>query len=187
MGRSFIRPEYQKSYAPLLLLWKGIGKFIVENPYYKTLFGPVSITNEYQTMSKHLMVGFLKKTKFRQDMAEFVRARKPLRSRPVRGWDMDAAVGFLKDDIDDISELISSIETDNKGVPILLKQYIRLGGQIIGFNVDPAFGNVLDGLIMVDLTKTEPKMLERYLGKDGAQRFLSYHQHTETDRHANCA
>ncbi|HXY55509.1 MAG TPA: GNAT family N-acyltransferase [Nitrospirota bacterium] len=187
LGRSFIRPEYQKSYAPLLLLWKGIGKFIIENPYYKTLFGPVSITDEYQPMSKQLMVGFLKKTKFRQDMAEFVRARKPLRSRSVRGWDMDAAVRFLNDDIDDISELISSIETDNKGVPILLKQYIRLGGKIIGFNVDPAFGNVLDGLIMVDLTKTEPKMLERYLGKDGAQRFLSYHQHTETDRHASCA
>jgi putative hemolysin len=187
LGRSFIRPEYQKSYAPLLLLWKGIGKFIVENPYYKTLFGPVSITSEYQTMSKQLMVGFLKKTKFRPDMAEFVRARNPLRSRSVRGWDMDAAVSSLKDDIDDISELVSSIETDSKGVPILLKQYIRLGGQIIGFNVDPAFGNVLDGLIMVDLTKTEPKMLERYLGKDGAHRFLSYHEHTVTERHADCA
>jgi hypothetical protein len=93
----------------------------------------------------------------------------------------------MKDDIDDISELISSIETDRKGIPILLKQYIRLGGQIVGFNVDPAFGNVLDGLIMVDLTKTEPKMLERYLGKDGAQHFFAYHRHTGTDRHANCA
>jgi putative hemolysin len=187
LGRSFIRPEYQKSYAPLLLLWKGIGRFIVENPYYKTLFGPVSITNEYQSMSKQLMVGFLKMTRYRPDMAEFVRARKPHRSKPVKGWDIDAAVRSMKDDIDDISELISSIETDRKGIPILLKQYIRLGGQIVGFNVDPAFGNVLDGLIMVDLTKSEPKMLERYLGKDGAQHFLAYHQHTGTERHANCA
>ncbi len=93
----------------------------------------------------------------------------------------------MKDDIDDISELISSIETDRRGIPILLKQYLRLGGQIIGFNVDPSFGNVLDGLIMVDLTKTEPKMLDRYLGKDGAQRFIAYRRHEGTGHHANCA
>jgi putative hemolysin len=92
LGRSFIRPEYQKSYAPLLLLWKGIGRFIVENPYYKTLFGTVSITNEYQAMSRQLMVGFLKRTRYRPDMAEFVRARKPLRSKPSKIWDIDAAV-----------------------------------------------------------------------------------------------
>ncbi|HUI68272.1 MAG TPA: GNAT family N-acyltransferase [Nitrospirota bacterium] len=186
LGRSFIRPEYQKSYGPLLLLWKGIGRFIVENPYYKTLFGPVSITNEYQAMSRQLMVGFLKKTRYRPDMAEFVRARRPLRSKPSKIWDIDAAVRSMGDDIDAISEAVSSIETDRKGIPILLKQYIKLGGQIAGFNVDPAFGNVLDGLIMVDLTKTEPKMLERYLGKDGAQNFLAYHR-TGTSRYATCA
>ena len=186
LGRSFIRPEYQKSYGPLLLLWKGIGRFIVENPYYKTLFGPVSITNEYQAMSKHLMVGFLKRTRYRPDMAEFVRARRPLRSKPSKIWDIDAAVRSMGDDVDAISEMISSIETDRKGIPILLKQYIKLGGQIAGFNVDPSFGNVLDGLIMVDLTRTEPKILERYLGKNGAQHFLAYHR-TGTDRYATCA
>jgi len=186
LGRSFIRPEYQKSYGPLLLLWKGIGRFIVENPYYKTLFGPVSITNEYQAMSKHLMVGFLKRTRYRPDMAEFVRARRPLRSKPSKIWDIDAAVRSMGDDVDAISEMISSIETDRKGIPILLKQYIKLGGQIAGFNVDPSFGNVLDGLIMVDLTRTEPKILERYLGKNGAQHFLAYHR-KGTDRYATCA
>jgi putative hemolysin len=187
LGRSFIRPEYQKSYFPLLLLWKGIGKFIVENPYYKTLFGPVSITNEYQAMSRQLMVGFLKRTRYRPDMAEFVRARKPLRSKPSKMWDIDAAVRSMGDDVDAISEVISSIETDRKGIPILLKQYIKLGGQIAGFNVDSAFGNVLDGLIMVDLTKTEPKLLERYLGKGGAQHFLAYHHCSRTNRYAACA
>ncbi|MDB5302484.1 MAG: hypothetical protein JWM97_33, partial [Phycisphaerales bacterium] len=52
LGRSFVRAEYQKSYAPLLMLWKGIGRFVVENPQYKTLFGPVSISNDYQGISK---------------------------------------------------------------------------------------------------------------------------------------
>ena len=28
LGRSFVRAEYQRDYAPLLLLWKGIGRFV---------------------------------------------------------------------------------------------------------------------------------------------------------------
>ena len=114
-----------------------------------------------------------------------MRARKPLQSQPLKGWDIDAAVRIMKDDVDDMSELVSCIEKDRKGIPVLLKQYLRMGGQLIGFNVDPAFGNVLDGLIMVDLTKTEPGMLKRYLGKDGAESFLSYHH--GSGRHAECA
>jgi hypothetical protein len=33
---------------------------------------------------------------------------------------------------------------------------MRLGGKLLAFNVDPAFSNVLDGLILVDLVQTEP-------------------------------
>ena len=32
LGRSFVRAEYQKSYAALLLLWKGIGQYVARNP-----------------------------------------------------------------------------------------------------------------------------------------------------------
>ena len=187
MGRSFIRPEYQRSYAPLLLLWKGIGRFLVENPHYKTLFGPVSITDEYQTLSKQLITLFLKTNRFRSDLACLVRPRNPIRHGTMRGVDVDTALSVMRDNVDTVSELISCIEKDRKGVPILLKHYLKLGGEIIGFNRDPAFGNVLDGLIMVDLTRTEPKMLERYLGKEGTQHFLACHRPAGTDTLAHCA
>ena len=52
LGRSFIRAEYQRTFAPLLLLWKGIGRYVVNHPQCKMLFGPVSISNIYQTASK---------------------------------------------------------------------------------------------------------------------------------------
>ena len=29
VGRSFVRPEHQRNYASLMLLWKGIGAFVV--------------------------------------------------------------------------------------------------------------------------------------------------------------
>ena len=56
---------------------------------------------------------------------------------------------------------------------MLLRQYLRLGGKLLGFNVDPEFSNALDGLIVVDLTRTERKLLDRYLGRDEAQHFLA--------------
>lgn len=59
LGRSFVRPEYQRGFAPLLALWKGIGAYVASNPRYKVLFGPVSISNQYQAVSRELMVTFL--------------------------------------------------------------------------------------------------------------------------------
>jgi putative hemolysin len=176
LGRSFVRPEYQKSYLPLLLLWKGIARFIVDHPHYKRLFGPVSITDEYQALSKQLMVAYLKTDKYERAMAALVRPRKPHRAWPLLGWDVAAMVEVLQHDVDNVSEIVSCIEADGKGIPVLLKQYLKLGGRILGFNVDPAFGNTLDGLILVDLTQTEPRILERYLGKAEARAFLARHQ-----------
>ncbi|MGD8666416.1 MAG: GNAT family N-acyltransferase [Desulfobacterales bacterium] len=175
MSRSFVRPEYQKSYTPLLLLWKGIGQFVVRHPRYKILFGAVSITDEYSSYSRRLMASFLKSNSFLQDLSQLVRPRKPYRQKAIPELETTKAASW-PEDIDELSSWISDIETDGKGVPILLKQYLKLGGKLLSFNIDPAFGNVLDGLIMVDLTATDPNLLKRYMQADGFATFMSYHQ-----------
>ena len=169
LGRSFIRPEYQKGFAPLLLLWKGIGKFVAANPCAKTLFGPVSISNQYQSISRDLMIGFLEKSTSIAEWAGLVRPR----NAPDRGH---ASVPCS--DVEELSDIIGDIEPGQPGIPVLLRQYLKLGGKLLGFNVDPEFSDVLDGLIVVDLTKTEPKLLERYLGKAEAASFLNFHKET---------
>ena len=58
---------------------------------------------------------------------------------------------------------------------MLLRQYLRLGGRLLGFNVDRQFGDALDGLIMVDLREVEEAVLARYMGKRGAAAFRAYH------------
>ena len=111
LGRSFVRLEYQKSYTPLLLLWKGIARFIVDNPRYKTLFGPVSITREYQALSKQLMINYLKVNRYRTDLAGFIRPRRPHRLKTVQKMGHRRhRTHMLKDDSDNISDLISCIE-----------------------------------------------------------------------------
>ena len=173
LGRSFVREEYQRGFTPLLLLWKGIGAFVARNPQYKILFGPVSISNQYQAVSRELMISFLEKYALLRDWAGLVRNRHALCERFLKGANRPALPnsGF---DIDDLSELVSDIEQKQTAVPILLRQYLKLGGKLLGFNVDPKFANALDGLILVDLTKTDPKLLERYLGKSEAKSFLEF-------------
>jgi hypothetical protein len=65
--------------------------------------------------------------------------------------------------------LVSDLEPDAKAVPVLLKHYLKLNGRLIAFNVDEGFGGCLDGLIVVDLTQTDPKLLAAYMGEDGAR------------------
>ncbi len=164
LGRSFIRQEYQKSYAPLLLLWKAIGKFVAANPRHRRLFGPVSISNQYQSLSREMMISFLEKSASIPSWRHLVTARNA--PPPARAQ-------ALCQNLDELSDLVSDIEPNHAGIPVLLRQYLRLGGKLLGFNVDPEFSNALDGLIVVDLTRTERKLLDRYLGRDEAQHFLA--------------
>lgn len=174
MGRSFIRAEYQRSYAGLLLLWRGIGQYVVANPSYRTLFGPVSISNGYQLISRQLIVAYLKRHHATHELARQVKPRNPFKRSglPRRRGPAPSSI----DDLEKVSTLISHIEADQKSVPVLLKQYLKLGGRLLGFNVDPGFSDVLDVLIAVDLRVTDPKILEKYMGKDGAASFQAHDQ-----------
>lgn len=174
MGRSFIRPEYQRRHTSLSLLWRAIGEFIAKNPRYRILFGPVSISKDYHALSKDLLVQFMKESTRQADLAAYVRAKRPPRPRLLSRSDKKRLRAAIKD-IDDISALISEIETDRKGVPVLMRQYLKLNATIISFNLDPDFSDVIDGLVIVDLLKTDEKILRRFMGDKGQADFHAYH------------
>ena len=175
LGRSFIRPEYQRQFAPLLLLWKAIGAFVARHPEYSMLIGAVSVSNEYSPASRELIARYFEKQNPSERWRGAVRARRPLRGNLVQKWET-AALCSLLPDVDDLSAPISDLEPDGKGIPILVRQYVRLGGKLLAFSVDPQFGNTLDGFVMVDLTRTSPEILARYMGREQAQNFLAWHR-----------
>jgi putative hemolysin len=156
LGRSFIRPEAQKNYQALLMLWRGIGVFLSRNPEYRRMFGPVSISPAYRMASRALMARYLAAHHFDAALAALLKPRKPFAPRPSAPWPEPA-------NLDDLDGLVRDIEPDGKGVPVLLRHYLRLNARLAGFNVDPAFGNCLDGLIVVDLDQVPAKQLERFL------------------------
>jgi putative hemolysin len=184
LGRSFVRPEYQRQYAPLLLLWKGIARLLVTHPQTPILFGAVSISNGYNQVSREMIYRFFE-ARMREEEATgsiepnmiepgMIAPRRPFRPAWLRPWDCRAMSHILRD-LEELSEPITDVEGDGKGVPILLRKYAKIGGKLLGFNVDRRFSNVLDGLVMVDLRRTEAAVLERFMGKDGAEKFLRYH------------
>jgi putative hemolysin len=171
IGRSFVRPEYQRSFAPLLLLWKGIAAYVARHARYRVLFGPVSISNDYSSASRELITGFLRAQNADAARARLVRARHPLPSaggaRLVRRE--AAELGRL----DALESVVASLEPDGKGVPVLLRQYLKLGARVLGFNVDPAFGDSIDVLVAVDLLETDPRVLAKYMGREAAAAYLA--------------
>ncbi|HWX43512.1 MAG TPA: lysophospholipid acyltransferase family protein [Blastocatellia bacterium] len=173
LGRAFVKPEYQRAVVPLSLLWKGIAHYVLRRPRYRVLFGTVSISNDYNSASKHLMVEFLSNHCYDDRLASLVRAKNPFNSgrlgRRAGDWS-----GLVKN-VEDLSAVVSDIEPDNRSIPVLIRQYLKLGGRLIGFNLDHTFGDSLDGLMIIDLVETDPKILERYMGRDEAAEFLSYH------------
>ena len=175
LGRSFVRSEYQRTFRALMLLWKGIGAFVVQNPRYKYLFGPVSITSEYDAVSRHLIAHFFRKNNHHRSLARLVKARNPLRRSRLKGRELKAVLKLLGD-VQGLSDVVADIEEDEKGIPILLKQYVKLGGKTLGFNVDQDFSDVLDAFILVDLTRTDQRILVKYMGESGAQSFLQAHR-----------
>jgi putative hemolysin len=149
LGRSFIVKEYQRKPMPLFLLWKGILYFLIKNPEYRYLIGPVSISSRFSNFSKGLIINFMKTNYFDHEFARFITPRNSF-SVPVSKDDTE--VIFEKsNDLNKLDKFIQDIEPDDFRMPVLLKKYIKLNGRIIGFNVDPKFNNALDGLLILDL------------------------------------
>ncbi|MGD0792865.1 MAG: GNAT family N-acyltransferase [Terriglobales bacterium] len=175
LGRSFVRPEYQRQYAPLLLLWKGIARFVAAHPETPVLFGAVSISNEYSSLSREMIVRYFEQREDGREFGDLIQARTPFRAPKLRRWDCGAICSALRD-LDELAEPISDVEEDGKGLPILIKQYAKVGGRLVGFNLDRKFSDVVDGLVIVDLRQTDPSVLERYMGKEGYAGFRHFHK-----------
>ncbi|MEM1107300.1 MAG: GNAT family N-acyltransferase [Planctomycetota bacterium] len=174
LGRSFVHPDYQRSYQPLQLLWKGIAAYAQQNPRYRHLFGPVSISAQYTSMSQALLMRFLQLHRFLPSIASHVKPKNPPAPHRVRDWD-PAAFSNVASDLEEVGQLVQEIEADGKPMPVLLRQYLKLNAQFLGFNVDPDFGNVLDGLMLIDMPSMPDTIGRRYFGKTGWPRYRGLH------------
>jgi putative hemolysin len=163
LGRSWIRKEYQQKPLPLFLLWKGILKYLIDNPRYRYLIGPVSISNSFSNFSKSLIVDYINRNHFDHEMAQYIKPRKKFKV-DFASIDTDLLMAG-EDSFKGLDNLISEVETRSMKVPVLLRQYIALNAKIICFNIDPKFADCLDGFLVLDLEKVPQDILDK-LGKN---------------------
>lgn len=168
LGRAFVSADYQRDYAPLLLLWKGIGQFILKRPGVRRLFGPVSVSLDYTPYSLNAIMDYLTRHHGCADTARLVRGRTApsirqpgcLRRIEPAGLDWNALCALVRD------------MEGGRTIPILFKHYLKLGGRIATFHVDRAFGS-LDAFLIIDLLESPPRMLQRFMGAEGLARYYA--------------
>jgi putative hemolysin len=171
LGRSFVAPAYQRSYAPLMLLWKGIGALVLARPRYRQLFGALTISAAYNPVSRGLMLDFLGRHSAEASWRELVRARRPVAQAKLARSSQDDPDPSL--DVEALAAAVERSEEGRRRLPVLIRQYIRLGARVFDFSVDPDFGGAIDAFVLLDLERAPREMLDRYLGKQGAVRYLS--------------
>lgn len=159
LGRSFVVKEYQQKRLPLFLLWRGILAFLLKNPHYRYLFGPVSISSNYSETCRLIMVNYIRKNHFADDLAPFIKPRKKYQPK-IKHIDVDILVDAAEQDIKWINNYIQDIDPIMTGIPVLLKKYLSQNARIAGFNVDPKFSEVLDGLMFLDLNDLPVSTIE---------------------------
>lgn len=150
LGRSFITMEYQRKPYSLMLLWKGVLAFLKLHPNrYQYLIGPVSISNSFTSLSKDLLVDFIKKNHFDETLAEHVKPRKKYKYQ--HKGEGAALKDMSKNDIKALDNMIADIELAHTKIPILIKKYLKQNAKIIAFNIDPKFNNSLDGFLVMEV------------------------------------
>ncbi len=158
LGRAFVKLEYQRDYVPLMLLWKGIGRMIARNQL-RTLFGPCSMGLGYAEASAEVLRQVLEQNHWDADLSVYTKGKRT--PHPFSGLNVPQVQGL---DYKACNRVVKDIEGD-KGLPILFKHYLQLGGRIAAFHEDKDFGT-LDALLVVDLAHTPKKVLLRYLSPE---------------------
>lgn len=172
LGRSFVQSKYWNSLA-LDYLWQGIGEYLSVNPHIRYLFGPVSLSNNYSTEAKELIVYFF--SKWFPPKRNFITPLNPFELSKSSVEKLNKI--FNSDDYQKELVLLKNM-LNNYGftIPVLYKQYADLclpgGVQFLGFNIDLNFSNCIDALILVDL---------QYLKENKKRRYLNTNTFTQND------
>ncbi|KZZ37283.1 hypothetical protein A3757_11920 [Oleiphilus sp. HI0117] len=135
----------------------------------KYLYGPVSISNDLPKAAKDLLVYFF--TLYFGSFDETESRPKAVSKHPyllsndlLDALSQNFSGTDYKEDFMILKNILSNMGCS---VPTLYKQYSDLcepgGLKFLGFGVDPDFGDCIDGLVMVDVSKIKEKKRKRYI------------------------
>ncbi|MBL4892608.1 MAG: lysophospholipid acyltransferase family protein, partial [Rhizobiaceae bacterium] len=171
LGRAAIMPEYQKHYAPLMLLWRGILEVTRLNKEIKYLFGPVTMGQTFSPISRELLHRFIMDKCLQEGMTDFVTPKRQMSLDIPREVAVDDMVKACHN-FADVANFINGFEGGKRSLPVLFRHYKNIGCNYLGFAEWPELDNAAVGLTMLDLKNIRPAFLNRNFGQEGSREFL---------------
>lgn len=172
LGRAAILPEYQKSYSPLMLLWRAILEIPRNNKSIKYLFGPVTMGRNYNPVSRELLRRFIMGNWEEKSMSPFFAPKRSLNFNIPREIDMGklekACSSFSK-----LGHLVDGLEGGKRQLPVLFRHYANVGCKYVGFGEWRELDHATAGITILDIDNISRPLIKRYFGQEGAREFLS--------------
>ena len=172
LGRAAILPEYQKSYSPLMLLWRAILEVPRRNKQIKYLFGPVTMGQNFNPVSRELLQRFVMRNWRDETMDGFITPKLALNlpiPREVKINQLEEGCG----DYSKLGNIVSGFEGGQRSLPVLFRHYANVGCKYIGFGEWKELDSATTGITILNLHNISPSLLTRYFGDEGAKSFLS--------------
>jgi putative hemolysin len=165
LGRSFVQPKYWGTRA-LDYLWFGIGAYLKNNPNIKYMFGPVSMSATFPTVTKDMMIFYY--NHYYGEKEDLIEAKTPYQYS--NNISEIKNLFELEDKKKDFKFLKSALANIGVSVPTLYKQYSEIaedgGVKFLSFNIDNNFGDCIDGFILVEVEKIKESARQRYIEKN---------------------
>lgn len=162
IGRAFVAVSYQQRPLPLFYLWKGIAEVARRNPKYKYLVGAVSISNSYSIYCRSMMVEYLRRNHFDASLALYVGPKRSFKSvLTYQDHVLLDNLGYRN--LKAIDRIVQEIEPNGLKLPVLLRKYLLQNARLLGFNVDPAFNNAIDGLMYLETEQLTAEASDHFL------------------------
>lgn len=171
LGRAAILPEYQKSYSPLMLLWRAILEVPRHNKQIKYLFGPVTMGQNFNPVSRELLRRFVMRHWRDEKMDGFISPKVELDldiPREVNIRQLEAGCS----DYSRLGNIVAGFEAGKRSLPVLFRHYANVGCKYIGFGEWKELDHATTGVTILDLHNISQSLIERYFGKEGAREFL---------------
>ena len=112
--------------------------------------------------AKWLLVDYVKANHWNSELARYAVPRNGVGALGRAVVD-EALVRSIRS-ADAIDKLVRDVDPSGQGMAMQMRKYLQLGGRVMSFNVDPAQGEVLEAMLILDLQevpKTEVVRMAR--------------------------
>lgn len=174
LGRTFIQEKYQREVLTFKLLLSGLGCAAGSMPHLDYYYGPVSISNAFPDFYRSLIIYFLEKMYPIADDERIASPTTPFTPDFLLVNPDDLLAGVK--DLDDFNKLLGILSDGKFYIPVLVSKYFKCSAKLICCNIDPDFGNCLDGLILLrftDYPKNTLRTLTKFMSPEWQERIYA--------------